>query len=369
MEASRARAEREAERQRRAVPPPAARCWPASRLLLALAVVAGVVAISQRGEARDAAQAADAQRLGAQALTDDRLDHALLLARTGVALDETPATLGSLLSVLQRSPAELGGVPGRGLAAVPGVGQPRPAAPGARRRARRRHGLRPAQPPDREPLRAAHDGLVQGLRFSPDSRTLAVAGYEGGRTSRPSGRPDRSRHRPAAPADRAAGRPGKLGPASSSTRCSRRTAAICSSSSSRVLAERPASILRRFDGRTGSGAASPAAPGPAGRDPTSPPRPTGASCSSTSPGDGRSYEIDADRLRVTGQWPVGGGVGRGQPGRAHLRARLRRRRGPAPRSALRRCAAAAAGSSARACRTSCSRRTGPRSRAAMRTAP
>ena len=33
----------------------------------------------------------------------------------------------------------------------------------------------------------------------------------------------------------------------------------------------------------------------------------------TSPGDGRSYEIDADRLRVTGQWPVGGVAGAVSP--------------------------------------------------------
>ena len=48
--------------------------------LLVLALVAGVVALNQRGEARDAALSADAQRLGAEALTQDRFDQALRLA-------------------------------------------------------------------------------------------------------------------------------------------------------------------------------------------------------------------------------------------------------------------------------------------------
>ena len=83
--ASRAEAELEAERQRRAN----------RRLrvllagvgaLLALAVVAGVIAVSQRGQAREAAVAADAQRVGAEALGREQLDQALLLARAGVEL-------------------------------------------------------------------------------------------------------------------------------------------------------------------------------------------------------------------------------------------------------------------------------------------
>ena len=60
--------------------------------LLALALVAGAVAVSQRGEARHAADTADAQRLGAEALTRDQLDQALLLARAGVDLDDSVAT-------------------------------------------------------------------------------------------------------------------------------------------------------------------------------------------------------------------------------------------------------------------------------------
>ena len=49
--------------------------------LLALSVIAGVVALAQRGNARDEATSADALRLGSRALVEDDLDRALLLAR------------------------------------------------------------------------------------------------------------------------------------------------------------------------------------------------------------------------------------------------------------------------------------------------
>ena len=54
-------------------------------------MIAGVVALDQRGNARAEATAAAAQRLGAQALADDDLDRSLLLARQGVALDDSLA--------------------------------------------------------------------------------------------------------------------------------------------------------------------------------------------------------------------------------------------------------------------------------------
>ena len=62
------------------------RCSAASPSCSRCAVVAGAIAVSQRGQAREAAVAADAQRVGAEALTDEQLDQALLLARAGVAL-------------------------------------------------------------------------------------------------------------------------------------------------------------------------------------------------------------------------------------------------------------------------------------------
>ena len=146
--------------------------------LLLLAVLAGVVALSQRGEARDAAQAADAQRLGAQALTDDHLEHALLLARTGVALDDSIATRSSLLAVLQRSPAALGVLRGDGPPLLPvalspdgrllAVGDDDGTVTVFDARSRRAVG---------KPY-VLRDGVVQRLVFSPDGATLAVAGHE-----------------------------------------------------------------------------------------------------------------------------------------------------------------------------------------------
>ena len=77
-------------------------------MLLAAAVVAGVVALSERQGARSAATVADAERLGAQALAEERLDRALRLASAGLALDDSVATRSSLLSTLLRSPAAIG---------------------------------------------------------------------------------------------------------------------------------------------------------------------------------------------------------------------------------------------------------------------
>ena len=118
--------------------------------LLVLAVVAGAVALNQRGNARDQATAADAQRLGALALVEDDLAQALLLARQGMVLDDSPQTRRNLLAVLLKNPAAIG---------VLGDG----------------------------------DGLVN-LDLSPDERTLALFDSEGrvsftdARTRRPVGR-------------------------------------------------------------------------------------------------------------------------------------------------------------------------------------
>jgi hypothetical protein len=64
----------------------------AAVVLLLAALVAGGVALAARGSAKRQATAAIAQRLGAQALSEQRLDRALLLARVGIALDDTEAT-------------------------------------------------------------------------------------------------------------------------------------------------------------------------------------------------------------------------------------------------------------------------------------
>jgi WD40 repeat protein/DNA-binding SARP family transcriptional activator len=74
-------------------------------VLLAAAVAAGAVALSAQRSAERQATAAIAQQLGAQALVEPGLDHALLLAREGVRLDNTVSTRRNLLAVLMRAPA------------------------------------------------------------------------------------------------------------------------------------------------------------------------------------------------------------------------------------------------------------------------
>jgi WD40 repeat protein/DNA-binding SARP family transcriptional activator len=82
--------------------------------LLVVAVIAGAIALNERGNARDEAVAAAAQRLGAQALAEDDLDRSLLLARQGVALDDSLQTRGNLLAALLKSPAAIGVLRGDG---------------------------------------------------------------------------------------------------------------------------------------------------------------------------------------------------------------------------------------------------------------
>ena len=97
LDASRAASEREAERQRRANRRLRSLLGGVG-VLLAAAAVAGVIAISERQSAREAARVEAAQRLGAQALNEDSNHHALRLAGAGVALDDSVATRGNLLA-------------------------------------------------------------------------------------------------------------------------------------------------------------------------------------------------------------------------------------------------------------------------------
>jgi WD40 repeat protein/DNA-binding SARP family transcriptional activator len=142
--------------------------------LLALALVAGIVALNQRGEARDSARIADAQRLGVEALSEERLDQALLRTRTAVELDESPSTLGNLLSVLLRNPATVGvldyGWVMYGAAISP---DGRLIATGDERGAVNVYDAATRLPAAR-PYRI-QSGLIQNVRFSPDGDTLAVS--------------------------------------------------------------------------------------------------------------------------------------------------------------------------------------------------
>jgi WD40 repeat protein/DNA-binding SARP family transcriptional activator len=178
LDASRAEAEHDAEHQRRTNRRLRA-LLAGLAALLALALVAGVVALNQRGEARDAARVADAQRLGAQALTVDELDRALLLARTGVALEDSVATRGNLLAALLRvPPGSLGVLPDVRDNAIYGIAL----SPRGDRIAIGDHvgEVRLFDARTRRELGSYRLklGLVQRLAFSPDGATLAVAGQE-----------------------------------------------------------------------------------------------------------------------------------------------------------------------------------------------
>ena len=82
--------------------------------LLAVTLVAALLAFDGRDRARAQARAAEAQRLGVQALSEPALDRSLLLARQGVALDDTPAARDNLLAALRRSPAAIAVMRGDG---------------------------------------------------------------------------------------------------------------------------------------------------------------------------------------------------------------------------------------------------------------
>ena len=182
--------------------------------------------------------------LGAQALVEDDLDRSLLLARQGVALDDSLQTRGNLLAALLKSPAAIGVLRGDGdrlisldlspdertLAFIDNDGT----LTFVDARTRRATG-RPSTVPGR---RRHHRRGAQArpLRFSPDGSRLAVGGGEpvvlDARTHRVLARlPHRARP-------------------DSSTRCaSRPTGARCSPPS-RVPPE-GGTVIQRFDARTG----------------------------------------------------------------------------------------------------------------------
>jgi WD40 repeat protein/class 3 adenylate cyclase len=83
-------------------------------LFLVLALIAGALALTQRGSARRSASNAEhsavvaqAQSLAAQAVAEPRIDLAMLLAREAVALDPSVRTRSDLLATLLRAPTAI----------------------------------------------------------------------------------------------------------------------------------------------------------------------------------------------------------------------------------------------------------------------
>jgi len=111
---SRLAGEREAERQRR-TNRRLRGLLVGTAVFLVVALLAGALALVQRGHARRSATEAEhgarvalAKSLGAQAVIDPQLDQAMLLAREGVNLWPDEATRNFLLTTLERSPQAIG---------------------------------------------------------------------------------------------------------------------------------------------------------------------------------------------------------------------------------------------------------------------
>ena len=147
--------------------------------LLVLAVVAGLVALDQRGTARDEARAADAQRLGTRALLERELDRAVLLARQGVALDDSVQTRGNLLAALVKSPAAIGVInPGSGAPIIQLSPDGTTLVVSDERGKLRFYDARTRQQRGALELSRPKSGDVFGvmqLAYSPDGRRLAIA--------------------------------------------------------------------------------------------------------------------------------------------------------------------------------------------------
>jgi WD40 repeat protein len=81
-------------------------------VLLVVAFVAGLLAVRQADRADRATIAAEARRVGAQALVADDIDQSLLLAVEGLRLDDSTDTRANLLAALDRSPELIGSIRG-----------------------------------------------------------------------------------------------------------------------------------------------------------------------------------------------------------------------------------------------------------------
>ena len=274
--------------------------------LLVLSVIAAVVALEQRGAAHQQALAGDAQRLGARALVEDDLDRSLLLARQGVALDDTVQTRGNLLAALLRSPAALGTLRGDDeITTIALSPNERTLAAGTNTnkiylfdtRTRRRLAT----------LEADDNAFVALMAFSPDGRHLAV-GYNTAPGSVFAVFDVRSRRvvaRFEPPLDRFTAR---------SSRSPRRAIGGLEYSPDgraiNVILDRPyyvsggagQAVLMRFDARTGAARLGPV---PINRAGFTSLMITSDGRRLVAVGDGETVVRDAQDLRVLKRWPVG----------------------------------------------------------------
>ena len=138
--------------------------------LLAVALVAGVVARNSAQRATRSALAADARRLGAEALRSTEIDRALLLAVAGARLDPSTDTRNNLTGVLDRVPQLVGAVRSTPLVSIAASPDGSAVATGG--------ALRGVTLFDSTSLAvtARNDDIpVAGVRFSPTGQILAAA--------------------------------------------------------------------------------------------------------------------------------------------------------------------------------------------------
>lgn len=184
---SREASEQEAEKQRRANRR-LRTLLVGTATFLVMALLAGLLAFVQRGRARDAQTAAeaqalrsDAERLGTLALTERNLDRSFLLAVAAVKLQDLPETRGDLLTVLQRTPAlfRLIHTARSEVTSLAVTADGRLLASGDSAGAVHFHDLQTWKPIG-EPVRLQGSISQQAMVFSPDGETLAVATATGG---------------------------------------------------------------------------------------------------------------------------------------------------------------------------------------------
>jgi WD40 repeat protein len=190
LQASKSAAARESEQQRRMSRRRRGLLAAALGLLVA-AVAGGAIAFVEDANAQQRSAAADAQRLGAQALVDPNFDTSLLLAREGVNLDDSTATRGNLLDVLLRFPTAIGVSSNPGGLIVDDAINPSGTllvyrTDGGAVKFLNTRSLRPvgASFPSGNQLHFFGDisRADQALAFSPDGRTLAVGSSLPGRS-------------------------------------------------------------------------------------------------------------------------------------------------------------------------------------------
>ena len=107
-------------------------------VLLLVATLAGLAAVRQADRAREATVAADARRVGTQALVEPDVDQSLLLAVAANDLDDSAETRASLLSALSKSPRVDPRHPRSGELVLQSGREPRREDPGRVRRCQRR---------------------------------------------------------------------------------------------------------------------------------------------------------------------------------------------------------------------------------------